>query len=269
MERTQIRTRRALCLTWFAAGLMAVGAAGLTGCNKDETGKTPGEKAGEAVQKGVDSTTKAANDAGKATTQAAKDAKNAVVSGVAPSGTSKVEDTRKALEGIVEKAGKRNDWADMIGHFTKADEDRVKNGWPDSKDLDDLADKFDQSWKAKFNDKFSVMDSDKVFAPDFLKLTTDPSGTKDNPKATGTIPASHGQPELTLNFVGEDGKWRLDIPDSVDAKKLHDNLLAALTDIQDSGKWDADKVQAERAVAHRMLAAVMDKAGSSPAASAE
>src|SRR4051794_7653470 len=120
MERTQIRTRRALSLTWFAAGLMAVGAAGLTGCNKDETGKTPGEKAGEAVQKGVDSTTKAANDAGKATTQAAKDLKNTVVYGAAPSGTSKVEDTRSTLEKVVEKAGKRNDWNDLADAFTKA-----------------------------------------------------------------------------------------------------------------------------------------------------
>jgi len=265
MTRTEIRTRRATCLTWFAAGLMAVGVAGLTGCNKDETGKTPGEKAGEAVKTGVDSTTKAAGNAADATGKAAKDAKDAVVAGVAPSGTSKVEDTRSTVEKIVEKAGKRNDWSGLADAFTKTDADRVKNGWPDSKDLDDLADKIATNWNNKYGEKYSVMNADKVFAPDFLKLTTDPSGTKDSPKATGTIPASHGMPELTLNFVGEGGKWRLDIPDGVDAQKLHDNLKSALTDLQDSSKWDADKVQATRAVAHRMLLAVMDKAGSGTA----
>jgi len=269
MERTQIRTRRALSLTWFAAGLMAVGAAGLTGCNKDETGKTPGEKAGEAVQKGVDSTTKAANDAGKATTQAAKDAKYAAASALTPSGTGSVDSTRSTLEKVAEKAGKRNNWDGLIDAFTKADRDRVKNGWPDSKDLDDLADKFAAAWNTKYSDKYSVMDRDKVFSADFLKLTTDASGTKENPKATGTIAASHNLPELTLNFVGEGGQWKLDIPDGVDAQKLHDNLKAALTDLQDSSKWPADKVEATRAVSHRMLAAVMDKAGSSPAASAD
>jgi len=266
MMRTQIRTRRALCLTWLAAGLLAVGTGGLTGCNKDETGKTPGQQVGETVGKGVDATTKATGDAAKATTQAAKDAKDAVVSGVAPSGTSKVEDARSTLESIVEKAGKRNDWNAMADHFTQIDADRVKAGKQDTKDLDDLADKFADAWSKKYGgDKFSVMDRDKVFAPEFLKLATDPSGTKDNPKATGTIAGGHGMPDLSLAFVGEGGKWRLDIPDTVDGKKLHDNLLAALTALQDSSTWDADKVTAARGVAHRILAAVMDKGGAGTA----
>jgi len=255
-----------MCLTWLAAGVMAVGAAGMTGCNKDETGKTPGEKAGDAVKTGVDSTTKAAGNAADATGKAAKDAKDAAASALTPSGTGSIDGTRSTLEKVAEKAGKRNNWDGLVDAFTKADADRVKNGWPDSKDLDDLADKFAENWKAKYGaDKYSVMDRDKVFSADFLKLTTDASGTKDNPKATGTIPASHGMPELTLNFVGEGGQWKLDIPDSVDAKKLHDNLKATLTALQDSSKWPADKVDATRAVAHHMLAAVMDKAGSGTA----
>jgi len=269
MMRTEIRTRRALCLTWFAAGLMAVGAAGVTGCNKDETGKTPGDKAAEVTKNTVNGTTKAADDAATAAGKAAKDAKDGAASALAPSGTSTVDGARSTLEKIVEKAGKRNNWDDLSDAFTKADADRVKNGKPDSKDLDDLADKFATNWNNKYGEKYSVMDRDKVFAPDFLKLATDASGTKDSPKATGTIPASHGMPELTLNFVGEGGKWRLDIPDGVDAQKLHDNLKAALTDLQDTTKWDNDKIQATRAAAHRMLAAVMDKSVSSSSASAE
>ena len=270
MMRTKTYSRRAMCLTWLAAGVMAVGAAGLTGCNKDETGKTPGDKAAEVTKNTVDSTTKAANDATVAAGKAARDVKDGATGTLAPSGTSKVEDTRSTLEKVAEKAGKRNNWDGLVDAFAKADADRVKNGWPDSKDLDDLADKFAAAWSQKYNgDKFSVMDRDKVFSPDFLKLATDPSGTKDNPKATGTIVASHGMPELMLTFVGEGGKWRLDIPDTVDAQKLHANLKSALTDLQDSGKWDADKIQATRAVAHRMLAAVIDKSVSSGSASAE
>ena len=80
------------------------------------------------------------------------------------------------------------------------------------------------------------------------------------PKATGTIPASHGLPELNLTFVGEGGKWRLDIPDSVDAQKLHDTLTTTLTALQDTSHWPADKNDAYRAVSHHILAAVMDKA---------
>jgi len=270
MMRNRTYSKRVMCVTWLAAGLMAVGATGLGGCNKDETGKTPGDKAADVTKKTVDSTTQAAGDATAAAAKAAKDAKDGATAAVAPSGTSKLEDARSTLEGIVEKAGKRNDWNAMADHFTKADADRVKASKQDTKDLDDLADKFADSWSKKYGgDKFSVMAADKVFAPEFLKLATDPSGTKDVPKATGTIAGGHGMPDLSLAFVGEGGKWRLDIPDTVDGKKLHDNLLAALTALQDSSTWDADKVTAARGVAHRILAAVMDKPASSSSASAE
>ena len=255
MMSTKTYSRRAMCLTWLTAGVMAVGAAGMTGCNKDETGKTPGEKAGETVKKGVDG----ANDA-------AKQAAAGVAADVSNRGTSKVEGVRGTLEGTVEKVGKRNEWNGMADMFTKVDADRVKGTKPDTKDLDDLADKFADAWSKKYGgDKFSVMDKDKVFTPEFVKLTTDSSGTKDNPKATATIGGGLGLPELTMNFVGEGGTWQLDVPDSVDGKKLHDNLAAVLTGLQDSSKWDNDKVTQTRAVAHRVLAAVMDKTPSGTA----
>ena len=46
-------------------------------------------------------------------------------------------------------------------------------------------------------------------------------------------------PALDLKFIGENGNWRLDIPDSVDAQKLHANLTKALTDLQDVNKLGA------------------------------
>jgi hypothetical protein len=235
------------------AAVIAIGCAGFAGCNKDENksgsdNASPGQKAGDAVRKGVDSTT-----------QGVKSAADSVTAGVAPSGTSSMDGTRSTLEGVVENALKRNNYNDMADHFTKADADRVKNGKPDTTDLDDLADKVTSAWNSQYNDKFSVMSADKVFAADFLTLATDASGTKDNPRATGTIPASHGLPELTMTFVGEGGKWRLDIPDTVDAQKLHDNLKSALTALQDTSHWPADKNDAYRAVSHHIIAAVMDK----------
>jgi len=255
MTSNGIRSRRMMCLTWLAAGAMAVGAAGLTGCNKDETGKTPGEKAGETVQKGVDGANNAAKTAGAS-----------IAANTSNRGTSNVEGVRGTLEGVVEKVGKTNDWNAMADMFTKADADRVKGTKQDTKDLDDLARKFTDAWSKKYGgDKFSVMDKDKVFAPEFVNLATDASGTKDNPKATAKIAGSGGISDLTLNFVGEGGTWQLDIPDSVDGKKLHDNLLTVMTALQDTSKWPDDKVTASRAVAQRVLAAVMDKTPSGTA----
>jgi len=222
-------------LTYVAAALLAVGCFGVFGCNKDD-----------------------AKQAGQDTKDAAQKAKDGVVAAVTPSGSSKIEDTRSTLEGIVEKASKRNDWNDMADHFTKLDATRVKTGKPDTKDLDDLAESFDKAWKAKYSDEFEVMKADTVFAPDFFTVADDSTSTKDQKKALGTIKDSHGMPAMKMTFISEDGKWRLDIPDAVDSAKLFGNLKAALTELQDTTKLPADKNDAYRHVSHRILMAVMN-----------
>jgi len=234
-------------LTYTIAALMAVGCFGVLGCKKDDTKQ-------------------AANDVG----DAAKKAKDAVVAGVTPSGSSKIEDTRSTLEGVVEKVAKRNDWNDMADHFTKADAARVKAGKPETKDLDDLAETFGKAWKAKYSDEFSVMKADTVFAPDFFTITEDSTSTKEMKKAQGAIKESHGMPGIKMMFVSEDGKWRLDLADDIDSAKLFGNLKTALTELQDTTKLPADKNDAYRHVSHRVLMAVTNTApGGGPAASAE
>jgi hypothetical protein len=145
----------------------------------------------------------------------------------------------------------------MADFFTEVDEKRVMEGKPDTKALDDLAEKFTQAYRSKFNDAFTIMDADEKFGPDFLKITA--TTGEDAKQATASLPESHGLPALELRFVAEGGKWKLDVPDSVDAQKLHDNLTKALTDLQDVNKLPADENQAARHAAHRILVAVMDK----------
>ena len=71
---------------------------------------------------------------------------------------------------------------------------------------------------------------------------------------------SHGLPALDVPMIHEAGGWKLDIPDSVDAQKLHDNVKAALTDIGDKkDQWAADVDDAYRFATHRILLAVFDK----------
>jgi len=233
-------------LTYTIAALLAVGCFGVSGCKKDDTKQ-------------------AANDAG----DAAKKTKDAVVAGVTPSGSSKIEDTRSTLEGVVEKASKRNEWNDMADHFTKLDATRVKTGKPDTKDLDDLAEAFDKAWKAKYKDEFEVMTADKVFAADFFTVADDPSSTKEQKKAIGTVKESHGMPAMKMTFVSEDGKWRLDIPDAVDSAKLFGNLKSALTELQDTSKLPEGKDDAYRHVSHRILMAVMNVGPGGASVSAE
>jgi len=75
-----------------------------------------------------------------------------------------------------------------------------------------------------------------------------------------TLPASHGMAELKVPLIHEAGGWRIDIPDSVDANKIRDNVKNALTKCKENkDKWPADENEAYRAVSHKVLAAIMDK----------
>jgi hypothetical protein len=245
--------------TYITAAALAAGTFGLAGCKDDPAAKTadnrtPGEQASDAMKKasekvgqGVDATTREATDAAQKASAA-----------LSPSGADKLTGVRSTIEGVVQNAAKRNNWESMADFFTEADEKRVMNGKPDTKALDDLAENFTKAYQAKYNDAFTIMDADEKFGPDFLKITA--TADANAKTAVATIPESHGLPALELTFVAEGGKWKLDIPDSVDAQKLHDNLTKALTDLQDVNKLPADENQAARHAAHRILAAVMDKA---------
>ncbi len=91
------------------------------------------------------------------------------------------------------------------------------------------------------------------------------NATADNVKDTAQgaaivhIPASHGMPAIDVPFVYESGKWRINIPDTVDSAKLKSNIQTALTDLDEKkDQWPADVDDGYRAVTHRLLLAIFD-----------
>jgi len=78
--------------------------------------------------------------------------------------------------------------------------------------------------------------------------------------ATVTFPASHGMPEIKVPMIHEAGGWKIDIPDSVDATKLRDNVQNALTKAgEHKDKWPGDVNEAYRGMTHKVLLAIFDK----------
>jgi hypothetical protein len=71
---------------------------------------------------------------------------------------------------------------------------------------------------------------------------------------------SHGLPGLTVSLIQENpDMWRIDMPDSLNAQRLHDNLLKHLTQVgEHSAHWPADKNEAFRQVSHHVLMALLD-----------
>jgi len=234
----------------FLAVSLMLGASALVGCNKDETGKTPGQQAGEATQKGVDSVNNAVKSGAAALTGVSAD---------------KLENTRDVVASVVNNALSRNNWKDITANFPNDAEKKLNDTKPETKDLDDLADAVNSAWKDKYKNSFKVKDLANTYDASFLKLaaaeasTTAPSAGETSRRATGTIATSHGLPDLTIPFVEESKKWKIQVPDTLDGAKLHDNLKAALTDIGDKSKWPDSEQEAYRFVTHRIMMAVLDK----------
>jgi hypothetical protein len=67
-------------------------------------------------------------------------------------------------------------------------------------------------------------------------------------------------PNLYIPLINEfPGNWKIDVPDSVDGRKLYDNLLTHLTMLDENkAQWPADVNDAYRAVSHHVFMAVMD-----------
>lgn len=214
--------------------------------------------ASQDAKEGTAKAAESAKQAGRDVKDAAKDSKDAVVAGASLSGASDVTGIRGTLEGVVTNALNANDLDKMTGYLTDADKQRLTG--LDPKALTAGVDQFKKAWGQKYSgDVFGVMAADQVFSDQFVTLTASGQTTADAKGKTGqaVIKASHGLPEVQVPVVAQDGKWKLDLPDTVDAATLQQNLSKAVQELNAaSGQWPADKVQASQHVAHRILMAV-------------
>jgi hypothetical protein len=75
-----------------------------------------------------------------------------------------------------------------------------------------------------------------------------------------TIPASHGLPEVRVSVAKEGNDWKLNVPDTLTPERLQSNLSRELSKAnQEKSQWPTDAKEAERALAHHVMLAVMDQ----------
>jgi len=249
-----MRTHKKLAL--LTTALFTIGGLTFAGCNKDESASTnppptsatpaasptPGQKVGSAI----DSTTQQV--AGAATQAAAA---------ISPTGANSLDGARNAVKGVIENALTRNNFKDVASYFTKADDDRVVNTKPETKDLDDQIDAFNTAWKNKYGYSFKIKDLNFDYPDTFIHFEQD---SADPTKATGIIAANQAIPEVKIPFVQQGGLWRINIPDTVDGNVLHTNLLAAITSLnQNATTWPASDLDAAQTVTRSIIAAVMNQ----------
>lgn len=278
---------RSLIIATTAA--LALGASALIGCNKDETARntdapdtrTAGEKTRDAVAGAGQKTGDALGSAVDKTREAAQAAGQKIASATQPSSNAAAQKSRDTLANIVQAALTTNGLSDVVDEFTKADRERIgtldKNA---SADLNAAIERFRADWKAKYNEDFKISNHKELAfgAPVELQFGQADAGARlagekiapdntDSGKVAMnasriSFPAENGLPLVRLPLENEGmvtATYKINVPDSLDARKLHDNLLKHVTQLDGmKADWPADVNQACRIVAQHVAAAISD-----------
>lgn len=205
----------------------------------------------------------------------------------APNGTDAAPDAegiRDVLAQVTEAALTKGGLSDMVERFVDADRNRIGPGADANfADLDGRIDQFRKDWKAKYNQDFDIKDEEAAFPNATFAIVqgeigrnaaTDTTGA-DSPTspaadtnrndagrniATIQVAASHGAPALTVPMIHEaPDRWKIDVPDTLTAEKLKQNVLDHLTAADNPAQWPADVNDAYAMVSHHVLMAVLDQ----------
>jgi ankyrin len=254
-----------------------------------EAAKDVGGKINDAAHRTGDAAGRAVDRAADRTDNATDNAQEAASRGtVAPNGTAAAPDAegiRDVLAQVSEAALTKGGLDDMVERFVDADRNRLGQG-PELKanhpDLDGRIDQFRKDWKAKYNQDFDIKNEEAAFPNSTFSITQGEIGRNAATGNTGAdSPASPaadtnrndpGRNVATIRVAGQAGqsltvpmiheapdRWKIDVPDTLTAAKLKQNVLDHLTAADQPDQWPSDVNQAYAQVSQHILMAVMDK----------
>ena len=237
---------------------------------KDVGGKIndAAHRTGDAASRTVDRATDSAQQAGARGTAQAPDA----------------EGIRDVLAQVTEASLTKGGLDDMVERFVDADRNRLGQDAElkaNHADLDGRIDQFQKDWKAKYGKDFNFKNEEAALPEGMFSVTqgeiarTDGQTGTDSPAspaadtnrndagrniATIQVAASGGAPALMVPMIHEaPDRWKIDVPDTLTAAKLKQNVLDHLTMADNPSQWPEDVNQGYALVAHHVLMAVMDK----------
>jgi hypothetical protein len=281
--------KRQTRLAQFAL-LSAISSMALFGCDRNDqaTNTTPpGQTTADKVQNAADKTGQALNDAAHSTGQALSNATTraadlvqsasdqGTVNGSNPSVAPDAKSIRSGVASVVNDALTVDGFSSLVKDFDSNSRNRIGTA-SDQKfaDLDGVITQIQNAWKTKYNDSFDA--SQASFATDAFNIRQGAYARSDTPNGTqsniGKATSDRDTAVLTIMPLGTSNQlivpmkkegmlesWKVDVPPTIDAAKLHDNLLKELSAVRDSqASWPDDQNAAYRIVATHVLAAVMD-----------
>lgn len=204
---------------------------------------------------------------------------------------------RDTLASITEAAFTRGGFNDVVERLVDMDRNRIGNDDLNENDLETLDGRVAQlrkAWETKYGQDFDISEN-RVYAPLAFAQgrITDPAAFAsewpvnatamkpgdDVQTAAGAVvtdrvedqanidegreiavvrvPAELGMPALNVSMIDEAFGWKVDAPNTLSGRALHDNLLKHLTYMGENvDKWPADVNDAYRAATQHVLMAV-------------
>jgi len=258
----------------------------------DKTGDalaTAGEKTKEAAKDVGGKLNDAAHRTADATGRGFENAKEAGarITATGNKGTAAAPDAegiRDVLAQVTQAAVKKGAISDVVERFVDADRNRLGKGeLKNSAELDGRIDQFRKDWKAKFNEDFNIKNEEAAFPEQSFSIAQGEIGRDAAAGTTGAdspaspaadtnrndpgrnvariqVAAGHNLPAMSIPMVHEAiDKWKIDVPESLTAEKLNQNLLDHLTAADMPDQWPSDVNQAYAQVSHHILMAILDK----------
>ena len=185
------------------------------------------ERTGDAAQRAADRTGEAAGRAVDATTQEARQASDTIRAGATELAADIANGVHNVLAEVTEAAMTENGIDDVAERLSQADRQRLGNIDPAQfSQLNQETTTFRQKWQSKYGKAFDIDDASAVF--NFVQIKGD---QQDNRRATVTFPARAGMPAVNVPMVREDRGWRIDVPDTLTAQQIADDLTSGIRPI--------------------------------------
>jgi hypothetical protein len=208
------------------------------------------------------------------------------------------KDIRKTLGKVTEAALTKGGMNKLVSHFVDADRNRIKNSDTYSEDfgqqLDGRIQQINEMWKTKYGHEFKVKSAEDVYQ-NFATIQQGENGRDaalasdvernsqnanmaDRKNAAGNdrkdenlepgrqmarviVRGTMNGAEIDVPMIHElPDSWTINVPDTLNAAKLRQNLLDHLTAFGDtSANWPADENVAAQEATRHVLMAVLDQ----------
>jgi hypothetical protein len=231
---------------WLLSASLGLGAMAFIGCEKSDTNPRASKDANPAAD------SKIINNKNDAASVAGSKLPGDQI------GTGDLTKIYDVLGHTAEAALTKGGFDDLCERLSTPDRDRIgKFAQQKFDDLDGRVDQLNKDYNGKYNGKFNL-DNSKVFE-NWAKVQKTKEDA-DKTYANVMIPAGHGLPELTVPVVKDHEAWKIDAPDDVSGQQLKQNVLTQVTAIDTmKDQWPSDQLEAQRAMVHHVLVAVMNK----------